>query len=63
MRAARRQQPARARAARLQEVERDPRAAAGHAGQREVARALRLAVPHGHAGHDDLLGVGVVDAH
>src|SRR5262249_29842418 len=57
-----RQQPPRARAAGVDEVERDARAAAGDAGELEVALAGRLAVAHGDVREDQLLGVRVVDA-
>ena len=57
------QQPAGAGAARIDEVERDARAAAGHAGQLEVAGRRGLAVGDRHVGDDQLLGVRVVDAH
>jgi hypothetical protein len=57
-----REQAAGARAPGLDEVERDPCAAAGHARELEVAVHKRLAVARRHVGDDQLLRVGVVDA-
>ena len=51
------------RAAGLDEVEGDARPRAGHAGQLEVTVHGWLAARHGHARHDQLLRVRVVDTH
>src|SRR5262249_35973652 len=50
-------------ATRIEEVQRDARAAPGDARQLEVALDGRLAVLHRNVGDDDLLRVGVVDLH
>src|SRR5260370_371111 len=51
-----------ARATGLEETEGEAGAGAGHAGELEVAVARRLSRDHGHASHDELLGIRVVDA-
>src|SRR5215468_10990249 len=61
-RPARGEEAPRAGAAGLDEVEGDARARAGHSGQLEVTVHRGLAARHRHARHDELLGVGVVDA-
>ena len=62
-RVARRQQPPRARAARIEKVEADARPRPRHAGNGEIAVDPRPAALDRETGVDHLPGVGLVDAH